>query len=268
MSMGRKGNFTTMLLPDRYLKNPCGDLTVEEFDRAKAAHDNRQNARLLSTGPRSPEGKAKSAQNARRHGYAGATVVIDEEDREAYNSHLDSYLQTFNPVTQPECDSIRRAAYAQWRYDRLISIETGLLDLDLSLAGPTIDSKVYGDEEHHHRLALEFVAQVSGPDGSRGGSSPLELCRRYLTTAQRDIERSIKFFYFLQKNRMASAPAVAPTATEQPSKQSELPQNQVEPNELARATRKPVQSMENPPAKVENTGSERSTPALDKPKAA
>jgi hypothetical protein len=36
-------------------------------------------------------------------------------------------------VSQPDYDTVRRVVNAQWRYDRLISIETGLLDLDLRL---------------------------------------------------------------------------------------------------------------------------------------
>jgi hypothetical protein len=265
--MGRKGISTTML-PDRYLKNPCEDLTAEEFNRAKTAHDDRQNARRHSTGPTSPEGKAKSAQNARRHGYAGATVVVAEEDCEAYNLHLDSYLQTFNPVTQPECDSIRRAAYAQWRYDRLISIETGLLDLDLSLEGPTMDSKVHGELEHHHRLALAFLSQV----GTNGSSSPLELCRRYLTTAQRDIERSIKFFYFLQKNRIVPAQAAVPGPLPSDSESSAQPeqpqQNQMKPNELVPITSNQVQIVEQPLAKFEDNDANTRVSNLKQPKAA
>jgi hypothetical protein len=257
------------MLPARYLKNPCEDLTPEEFNRAKAAHDERQSAKRHATGPRSIEGKAKSAQNARRHGYAGATVVIDEEDREAYDLHLDSYLQTFNPVTQPECDSIRRAAYAQWRYDRLISIETGLLDLDLSLEGPAIDTKVHGELEHHHRLALAFASQV----GTNGSSNPLELCRSYLTTAQRDIERSIKFFYFLQKNRIA-APATA-AAHEPPqddlkssAQPEQLQQNQAEPNELVSIASDPAKTAERPSIKVKNGDPKARVSNRKQPKAA
>jgi hypothetical protein len=212
---------------DRYIQNPCEEFSQEQFNRARQAYINRKNARN-STGPTSEEGKQKSSQNARRHGYAGATVVIDEEDREAYNAHLESYIQTFHPVSQPECDSVRRAANAQWRYDRLISIETGILDLDLTVEAPIIDAKVLGTPELHHRLAFGFLANIGT------GTNALDLCRRYLNTAQRDIERSIKLFYFLEKNRVPGAGIVDPVPVEAEPEQQEPESTQQEPNEPAK----------------------------------
>jgi hypothetical protein len=190
-----------MSIPERYTQDPTDSLSPEQFQRARQAYINRKNAQN-STGPTSASGKAISSQNARRHGYAGASVVIEEEDRIAYDAHLDSYLQTFHPVTQPECDSVRRAANAQWRHDRLTSIETGLFDLDLSFDAPIIDAKVIGEPEFHHRLALSFLSHLN--ENARI-NCPLDLCRRYLSSAQRELERSIKLFYFLQKARIDGA---------------------------------------------------------------
>jgi hypothetical protein len=45
---------------------------------------NVSNARL-STGPSTPEGKARSSQNARKHGLTAAQFVIAAEDREAFD---------------------------------------------------------------------------------------------------------------------------------------------------------------------------------------
>jgi hypothetical protein len=211
---------------DRYLQDPTDQLTPDQFERARQAYINRKNA-SKSTGPTSEAGKKRSAQNARRHGYAGATVVIEEEDIIAYNAHLTAYFLTFQPVSQPECDTVRRAANAQWRYDRLISIETGLLDLDLSFEAPIIDAKVIGEPEHHHRLAFAFLAHI------QTGTNALDLCRRYLITAQRDIERSIKMFYFLQKNRTPDAGVFDPASIEPLPEPQEPQSTQQEPNEPA-----------------------------------
>ena len=64
------------------------NLLVNPFDSLNAEK---------STGPRSPEGKAAAAQNARKHGFAGGRVVIADEDKEAYQAHLDAYFDSFQP---------------------------------------------------------------------------------------------------------------------------------------------------------------------------
>ena len=198
------------MIPERYLINPCQDFTAQEFERAKTAHFSRREeaaARRLATatGPRTSEGRAAYLQAARRRGYAGAAVILDEENRQAYDDHLDSYAQAFHPVTQPECDSVRRAADAQWRFDRLTSIETALLDLDVSYESPIIDGKVLGTPELHHRLALSFLSHLDNT-----GRGPFEFCRRLLTAAQRDLEQSVKFFYYLQDRRSQDDGCAAP----------------------------------------------------------
>jgi hypothetical protein len=45
------------------------------------------NARL-STGPQTPEGKAQSSQNARKHGLTAQDLVIGPEDREEFDELL------------------------------------------------------------------------------------------------------------------------------------------------------------------------------------
>src|SRR2546425_7115398 len=100
-----------------FFANPLDRLTGDELERAFKARQNRINARN-STGPKTPEGKAAAAQNARKHGFAGATVVLEGEDQEAYDAHLDSYIARFQPIDQVEADTIRRAANSMWKYDR------------------------------------------------------------------------------------------------------------------------------------------------------
>src|SRR5690349_10676445 len=45
----------------------------------------------LSTGPRTPEGKAHSSANARKHGLIAADLLIGPEDREEFNTMLADY---------------------------------------------------------------------------------------------------------------------------------------------------------------------------------
>ena len=68
-------------------------------------------ARDASTGPVTEEGKRISALNARKHGFAGAQPVIDDEDKESYSLRpaLISVLSD-QCQTNPRSDPARRVA--------------------------------------------------------------------------------------------------------------------------------------------------------------
>jgi hypothetical protein len=188
-------------------------VTPEQLAKRKKANQARLNAQK-STGPTSEQGKAKSALNARRHGYSGATAVIEDEDLPAFNAHLDSYFASFAPQTQAECDTIRRAAIAMWRSDRLTSIETGILDIETNHAATMVDAALTG-YELHHKLAYSFMQQTATE-----GQTALALCLRYLTAANRDFDRAVRTFYLMKDNRLTDAerqmhePAESATVTE------------------------------------------------------
>jgi hypothetical protein len=58
---------------------------------------NRANG-ALSRGPITPEGKARSSQNAIKHGLQSNLVVLRNENKEAYQTVLQSYYDRFKPV--------------------------------------------------------------------------------------------------------------------------------------------------------------------------
>jgi hypothetical protein len=203
--------------------DPHDQLTPEQSQFARKVAAARA-ASKLSTGPRSEEGKAIASKNAVKHGFAGAVMVIDDEDKEAYELHLDAYHQTFQPVSQPECDAVRLAANAMWRIDRLTSIETGLFELEASFHAPHVDAMLDTDKLHHY-YAIAFKEQI-------GDSNPIDLCRRYLSSAQRDFHRAIVTFNLLRASRVTSAAETAPKLIHIVPKPQ---QNQQEPNELTLA---------------------------------
>ncbi len=89
---------------------------------------NRANAQL-STGPRTPEGKAKSGLNAVKTGLTGRTVLLPSEDAEAYETHLENYRREFQPVGIRETQLVQSLADTQWRLDRIPSLENGIFAL-------------------------------------------------------------------------------------------------------------------------------------------
>ena len=81
----------------------------------KQAEINRLNAQL-STGPRTPFGKAKSSLNAVKTGLTGRTVLLHDDDAEAYRTHLAAYEKEYKPVGLRESELVQSLADTQWRF--------------------------------------------------------------------------------------------------------------------------------------------------------
>ena len=95
---------------------------------------NRANA-ARSTGPRTDEGKARSAQNARRHGFRASTFTIVrlEELNEIANLRAD-LVAVHQPVNSQELFAIERIALAQQSLLRAARFEAGLFTTCLNEA--------------------------------------------------------------------------------------------------------------------------------------
>ena len=75
---------------------------------------NRANARL-STGPRTTEGKARSALNALRHGITAKSPVAPGESLDPYQKFTRKYIADLAPVGEVEKALARNMAEQQWR---------------------------------------------------------------------------------------------------------------------------------------------------------
>src|SRR5262245_41773571 len=92
---------------------------------------NRQNAQH-STGPRTPEGKARVARNAVRHGLTAKHLVVREDEQEEFTELRDSLLAQLDPQGAVESATFQDLLHAAWslqRYRR-IEAETCLGTLD------------------------------------------------------------------------------------------------------------------------------------------
>ena len=100
---------------------------------------NRANA-AKSTGPRTPEGKARSAQNARSHGFTASTFAVVRLEDLNEVAHLRADLTAvYQPVNSQELFALERMALTQQAMLRAARLESGLfttcLDMALALAG-------------------------------------------------------------------------------------------------------------------------------------
>ena len=89
---------------------------------------NRANS-LHSTGPKTQAGKKRSSLNAVRHGLTGKTVVMPNDDLKAYQAHLESFNDEYDPKGPTEAHLVQALADTSWRLNRIAALETGLLSL-------------------------------------------------------------------------------------------------------------------------------------------
>jgi len=88
---------------------------------------NRKNAKE-STGPKTPEGKAKVAQNATRHGLTATADVIKGESQEEFDAHKQALLDELNPQTTLQQILADRVASLTWRLKRAERMQNQFVD--------------------------------------------------------------------------------------------------------------------------------------------
>ena len=81
----------------------------------------------LAGGPRTPQGKAVSAQNAFSHGLTSACLVLPWEDENEFDSLLNQLVAEHRPATAIEGIMVREIAEQYWRLQRARNHEHVLL---------------------------------------------------------------------------------------------------------------------------------------------
>jgi len=86
---------------------------------------NKANAKK-STGPTSPDGKARSAQNALKHGLLASQAIIPDdpdEDRGDFEALLEVITAEYRPLGPTQCLAVERIAICYWRLRRALRYE-------------------------------------------------------------------------------------------------------------------------------------------------
>jgi hypothetical protein len=162
--------------------------------RAEASRKNGARSR----GPRTPEGKARSAQNALRHGMrAEKHVVLPGEDDGEFAGLEAALFAELAPVGALQALLARRIAVAAWRIARADQIEAELF------------------EEHHHPGGGRGLALIRDGNGPRS----FETLLRYRGAALAEFWRALRTLKALQAEQAletAPAPEAHPLAARPP----------------------------------------------------
>ncbi len=159
-----------------------------------------------STGPRTEEGKKRSAMNATRHGLTGRTIVMPFEDMDAYHSFCKELFEELAPATPLERQYAQTFCDTQWRLNRARSIEDSMLALGHFEAAGNIDT------EHAQVHAALTSARVFRDDSQ----SFLNLTL-YEQRLQRTLDKSLKQLQSLQAARRERSRALEQAASAQPT---------------------------------------------------
>jgi len=172
---------------------------------------NQENARL-STGPKTPDGRARSSLNAVRHGLLARDTVLPEEDRAAYLELLAALQAEYQPVGPTQTFLVEQLASAQWRLQRLLRIETGFFLSRME----RVKSEEY-DADRVQRQAKDFTTPEERYDEATrllgvlfvhncNGDSLPKLAR-YATALHREYYRALKALNDARRPTPPSPPA-------------------------------------------------------------
>jgi hypothetical protein len=162
---------------------------------------NRQNA-LRSTGPKTPEGKEQSRQNALKHGLTGDGVVIAVEDAEEVERRFAAFRKELRPSTEVGLTLVRRAATLAVRMEKCADRELAAIEDRVVQAMAEVEAPEGTDPAELARLQAQ-AGRLAAFDTSKQAC----LARRYEAAAERGFFRSLKEFRLVEKQAKTLNPA-------------------------------------------------------------
>ena len=145
-----------------------------------------------SQGPVTPEGKAKSAQNALKHGLSSSRVVLPGESQEAFDQLEASLLDTLKPATDFERELVREMTSARWRLRRIEEMETALVQREMHKL-----AEEQGEEADLDEIRMQAYVEVAESRAFRN-------LTRHQGQLRRAYEKAWKELQALQLHRVES----------------------------------------------------------------
>jgi hypothetical protein len=164
---------------------------------------NRANA-LKSTGPKTPEGKARSSMNAWKHGLTAKSVVLTHEYEEDFNRLAFAYRSHFLPATELELHLVDQLIVVHWHMERIrfvesFHVEQEIYNPDVAASYPDVDP----DHDTHvfPAIAWRTVAE---------NSCIFEITNRQLARLSREHARLTQTLLACRANRPPADSTIEP----------------------------------------------------------
>ncbi len=194
---------------------------------AKQRAANHANAQH-STGPRTPEGKARSARNARKHGFTASNfAVVRLEELDEVARLKDDLISVYQPVNAQELFAIERIALAQQTLLRAARLESGLFTnaLDEALTHDDqpivlINQELTGDIEVTRAQNRNFILGLGFHRMARQANT-WSLFLRYQSQAERLYRRAVEEFERLRDLRSQLPEPLEPEFPNEPILQTQ-----------------------------------------------
>jgi hypothetical protein len=124
----------------------------------------------MSTGPRTPEGKAISRYNGLWHGLRAVETLLPDESPEEHQALVSAIWEQYRPETPVEAVLVERIASQVWRLSRVARIEAGVLTWQLL----TEHARVHDGETD----GAEFLARLLRQEPDSTAEAALEASRK------------------------------------------------------------------------------------------
>ena len=152
------------------------------------AQTNRNNSR--QSAPRIPEVRHRSCLSAFRNGLTGQFILMPAEDLEAYQHHIQSFVDEYQPQGATETQLVQALADAAWRLNRVSVLETNLLTYNI-----VYEDFPNNESTHEMREAMAVSARL---DSHARTLSTLSIHGQRLS---RQFEKTLALLQKLQSTR-------------------------------------------------------------------
>ena len=188
----------------------------------KQIEANRRNAQK-STGPQSPETKAKTRLNAMRDGFTGQVTTLSDDDRPIFEKFKSDFIQDLAPKTVMELSLASSIAWDTWRLNHLRAVEMNTFALgtannsvEIEADNPQIHTALSGavtfaDEAKRFAL-MSMYEQRMNRSLHKNLTTLLKLQAERKQNYQRDLEEEI---ILARANDISGLPYEAPPAPTQ-----------------------------------------------------
>lgn len=116
-----------------------------------------------ATGPRSPEGKARSAQNARKHGFSAVALNVLPFEQAEFDIYQNELLDEIKPARGLQADLFRQLVHAGWSLVRLERFEFEILEQGNPFNSPESQNKLDRLERYrasHRRAYSRILSEI------------------------------------------------------------------------------------------------------------